>query len=297
MKIQGYSSLVTFLAKTPLYSTCLSGTPGFVPPVANFDGDATDGAIIAPPAPANKTKKGNGTPQKTPVWSLWGQKILMRCLFREWCDEEEESSRQEFLRRQLSAGRNNRGRWNSAGKTWAFSEICTIFFFNLTKANDSCACAQGAAGEGEGKREGGCTWSESGFIQTVLQGAGCGGAECAAVWPAQLLTAGLWAAHQCKRRMKIFFYKYLKKIDFLKWQIKPRIIKSIKITVSYCTVVTLPLLQPCMCNLKSSPIILNVWGSRGGAAGPCWAGLSSWGHASKTRVQPHLCPGQKSSVP
>lgn len=65
------------------------------------------------------------------------------------------------------------------------------FFFNLTKANDSCACAQGAAGEGEGKREGGCTWSESGFIQTVLQGAGCGGAECAAVWPAQLLTAGL----------------------------------------------------------------------------------------------------------
>lgn len=133
MKIQGYSSLVTFLAKTPLYSTCLSGTPGFVPPVANFDGDATDGAIIAPPAPANKTKKGNGTPQKTPVWSLWGQKILMRCLFREWCDEEEESSRQEFLRRQLSAGRNNRGRWNSAGKTWAFSEICTIFFSTWPK--------------------------------------------------------------------------------------------------------------------------------------------------------------------
>uniref|UniRef100_A0A3P8UR59 FA complementation group D2 n=1 Tax=Cynoglossus semilaevis TaxID=244447 RepID=A0A3P8UR59_CYNSE len=63
-RLQNITYLQTQLEKA------LAGTPGFVPPVANFDGDATDGAIIAPPAPANKTKKGNGTPQKTPQMTL-----------------------------------------------------------------------------------------------------------------------------------------------------------------------------------------------------------------------------------
>ncbi|XP_024915816.1 Fanconi anemia group D2 protein [Cynoglossus semilaevis] len=57
-RLQNITYLQTQLEKA------LAGTPGFVPPVANFDGDATDGAIIAPPAPANKTKKGNGATRK-----------------------------------------------------------------------------------------------------------------------------------------------------------------------------------------------------------------------------------------
>lgn len=39
--------------------TCASGTPGFVPPVANFDGDAADVPVPAPAAPVNKARKGD----------------------------------------------------------------------------------------------------------------------------------------------------------------------------------------------------------------------------------------------
>lgn len=38
---------------------CGSGTPGYVPPVANFDGESTDGVVIGSNAPVNKVKKGN----------------------------------------------------------------------------------------------------------------------------------------------------------------------------------------------------------------------------------------------
>ena len=37
---------------------CFSGTPGYVPPVANFDGESPDGVILSA-APPVKTKKGN----------------------------------------------------------------------------------------------------------------------------------------------------------------------------------------------------------------------------------------------
>lgn len=37
---------------------CASGTPGYVPPVANFDGESPDGVILSP-APPVKTKKGS----------------------------------------------------------------------------------------------------------------------------------------------------------------------------------------------------------------------------------------------
>ena len=48
---------------------------------------------------------------------------------------------------------------------------------------------KGAAREGEGKGDPeGC---QSSVLQTVFQGAGHGGAQCVAVWPALSLTVGL----------------------------------------------------------------------------------------------------------
>ncbi|XP_040889830.1 Fanconi anemia group D2 protein isoform X2 [Toxotes jaculatrix] len=41
-----------------LLERALAGTPGYVPPVANFDGESTDGAILSSAAPVNKAKKG-----------------------------------------------------------------------------------------------------------------------------------------------------------------------------------------------------------------------------------------------
>lgn len=38
---------------------CVSGTPGFVPPVANFDGDSADVSLAGSAAPGNKAKKGD----------------------------------------------------------------------------------------------------------------------------------------------------------------------------------------------------------------------------------------------
>lgn len=38
---------------------CSPGSPGYVPPAANFDGETTDGVALGSAAPANKAKKGN----------------------------------------------------------------------------------------------------------------------------------------------------------------------------------------------------------------------------------------------
>lgn len=38
---------------------CYSGTPGFVPPVANFDGESPDVPSPGLAAPGNKAKKGD----------------------------------------------------------------------------------------------------------------------------------------------------------------------------------------------------------------------------------------------
>lgn len=37
----------------------LLGTPGYVPPISNFDGESTDGIALSFTVPANKAKKGN----------------------------------------------------------------------------------------------------------------------------------------------------------------------------------------------------------------------------------------------
>ena len=43
-----------------LVSVCVLATPGYIPPLANFDGDSTEGAVVhSSAAPPNKAKKGN----------------------------------------------------------------------------------------------------------------------------------------------------------------------------------------------------------------------------------------------
>ncbi|KAM7006851.1 Fanconi anemia group D2 protein [Tautogolabrus adspersus] len=65
MKVMTRLQNITYLQT--LLERALSGTPGFVPPVANFDGESTDGIIPVSAAPAIKTKKeGTGKKRKAP---------------------------------------------------------------------------------------------------------------------------------------------------------------------------------------------------------------------------------------
>lgn len=49
---------------------CVSAIPGYVPPVANFDGESTDGIVLSSPAPVNKAKKGNHAQQNILYFAL-----------------------------------------------------------------------------------------------------------------------------------------------------------------------------------------------------------------------------------
>ena len=55
----GDNSTKDFKIISPL--CCVSGTSGYVPPVANFDGESIDGVILSSAAPVNKAKKGDYT--------------------------------------------------------------------------------------------------------------------------------------------------------------------------------------------------------------------------------------------
>uniref|UniRef100_A0A7N6BNM3 FA complementation group D2 n=1 Tax=Anabas testudineus TaxID=64144 RepID=A0A7N6BNM3_ANATE len=60
-RLQNVTYLQTLLEKS------LAGSPGYVPPVANFDGESTDGAVIGSITAVNKTKKdGTGKKRKAP---------------------------------------------------------------------------------------------------------------------------------------------------------------------------------------------------------------------------------------
>ncbi|XP_076603581.1 Fanconi anemia group D2 protein [Chaetodon auriga] len=64
MKVMSRLQNITYLQT--LLERALAGTPGYVPPVANFDGESTDG-ILGSTAPVNKTKKdGTGKKRKAP---------------------------------------------------------------------------------------------------------------------------------------------------------------------------------------------------------------------------------------
>ncbi|XP_061689919.1 Fanconi anemia group D2 protein isoform X2 [Syngnathoides biaculeatus] len=65
MKVMTRLQNITYLQT--LLEKALAGTPGYVPPVANFDGETTDVILPSTTAPVNKTKKdGTGKKRKTP---------------------------------------------------------------------------------------------------------------------------------------------------------------------------------------------------------------------------------------
>uniref|UniRef100_A0A8C4HMF3 FA complementation group D2 n=1 Tax=Dicentrarchus labrax TaxID=13489 RepID=A0A8C4HMF3_DICLA len=68
MKVKVMSRLQNITYLQTLLERALAGTTGFVPPVANFDGESTDGFILSSTAPGNKAKKeGTGKKRKAPV--------------------------------------------------------------------------------------------------------------------------------------------------------------------------------------------------------------------------------------
>ncbi|KAG7219243.1 hypothetical protein INR49_019191 [Caranx melampygus] len=65
MKVMTRLQNITYLQT--LLEKALAGTPGYVPPLANFDGESTDGVPPVSSAPVNKTKKdGAGKKRKAP---------------------------------------------------------------------------------------------------------------------------------------------------------------------------------------------------------------------------------------
>uniref|UniRef100_A0A8C9XST2 FA complementation group D2 n=1 Tax=Sander lucioperca TaxID=283035 RepID=A0A8C9XST2_SANLU len=56
MKVMTRLQNITYLQT--LLERALAGTPGYVPPVANFDGECTDVVLLSAAAPVNKAKKG-----------------------------------------------------------------------------------------------------------------------------------------------------------------------------------------------------------------------------------------------
>ncbi|XP_070697589.1 Fanconi anemia group D2 protein [Pempheris klunzingeri] len=65
MKVMNRLQNITYLQS--LLERALAETPGYVPPVANFDGESTDGILPSSAAPVNKAKKeGTGKKRKAP---------------------------------------------------------------------------------------------------------------------------------------------------------------------------------------------------------------------------------------
>lgn len=52
------TSAQRWLGDSDFSFSCSPGSPGYVPPAANFDGETTDGVALGSAAPANKAKKG-----------------------------------------------------------------------------------------------------------------------------------------------------------------------------------------------------------------------------------------------
>lgn len=102
---------------------CVSGTPGFVPPVANFDGESADVPSSSSAAPAGKAKKGDAVDANVLDTTRLPQVAGFVVLFFRRRGEEEEGPWTEFFRKQLADRRHDRWRQNPAGKCGAL-----IFF-------------------------------------------------------------------------------------------------------------------------------------------------------------------------
>uniref|UniRef100_A0A3P8R1D2 Uncharacterized protein n=1 Tax=Astatotilapia calliptera TaxID=8154 RepID=A0A3P8R1D2_ASTCA len=61
MKMRVLTRLQNITYFQTLLERALAGTPGYVPPIANFDGDSTDGIVPNSTVPVNKIKKGEST--------------------------------------------------------------------------------------------------------------------------------------------------------------------------------------------------------------------------------------------
>ncbi|KAI3370125.1 hypothetical protein L3Q82_024917 [Scortum barcoo] len=65
MKVMTRLQNITYLQT--LLERALAGAPGYIPPVANFDGDSPDGVVLSSTGPVNKAKKdGAGKKRKAP---------------------------------------------------------------------------------------------------------------------------------------------------------------------------------------------------------------------------------------
>uniref|UniRef100_A0A667XHB4 FA complementation group D2 n=1 Tax=Myripristis murdjan TaxID=586833 RepID=A0A667XHB4_9TELE len=67
MKIKVMTRLQNITYLQTLLERALAGTPGYIPPLANFDGESTEGVVHSSAAPVHKTKKGKKrkAPQKS----------------------------------------------------------------------------------------------------------------------------------------------------------------------------------------------------------------------------------------
>ncbi|KAG8007845.1 Fanconi anemia group D2 protein [Nibea albiflora] len=67
MKVKVMTRLQNITYLQTVLERALAETPGYVPPVANFDGESTDGIVLSTSAPVNKAKKeGTGKKRKAP---------------------------------------------------------------------------------------------------------------------------------------------------------------------------------------------------------------------------------------
>lgn len=115
---------------------CVSGTPGFVPPVANFDGESPDVPSPGPAAPGNKAKKGDIAEVNVFDVRRLLQVAWFAVLFFRKRGEEEKGPWSELFRKQLSAGGRNQWRQNPAGKCGAL----IVVWLSVTSHLRFCCC-------------------------------------------------------------------------------------------------------------------------------------------------------------
>uniref|UniRef100_A0A8C4HKK8 FA complementation group D2 n=1 Tax=Dicentrarchus labrax TaxID=13489 RepID=A0A8C4HKK8_DICLA len=96
MKVKVMSRLQNITYLQTLLERALAGTTGFVPPVANFDGESTDGFILSSTAPGNKAKKGKK--RKAPVKNSSESSSQLD----ETTDEQPEKEKEKEIRQGVS---------------------------------------------------------------------------------------------------------------------------------------------------------------------------------------------------
>uniref|UniRef100_A0A667XVX7 FA complementation group D2 n=1 Tax=Myripristis murdjan TaxID=586833 RepID=A0A667XVX7_9TELE len=94
MKIKVMTRLQNITYLQTLLERALAGTPGYIPPLANFDGESTEGVVHSSAAPVHKTKKGKK--RKAP------QKSLSDSVLEEGTEEQPEKEKEKEVRQGVS---------------------------------------------------------------------------------------------------------------------------------------------------------------------------------------------------